>query len=131
MNAIFKSGKELRIEEKQVKEKVVEEIKEKEKDNELNWPIKEYKPSIPYLVKVKKARMDERFSKFLELFKQFRINLPFVKAFMQMPKYAKFLKELLSNKRKLEELAIVTLSEECSAILHFLNAIDITKSNSM
>ena len=35
-----------------------------------------------------------------------------------MQKYAKFLKELLSNKRKLEELSTVTLSEECLAILH-------------
>ena len=30
-----------------------------------------------------------------------------------MLKYAKFLKELLSNKRKLEELFTMTLSEEC------------------
>eukprot|EP00257_Ricinus_communis_P019772 XP_015578857.1 uncharacterized protein LOC107261776 [Ricinus communis] len=32
-------------------------------------------------------------------------------------KYAKFLKEILSNKRKLEHLGLVTLNEECSAIL--------------
>jgi hypothetical protein len=34
-----------------------------------------------------------------------------------MPKYAKFLKDLLSNKKKLEELSTVTLSEECHAVL--------------
>ncbi|PPY74834.1 hypothetical protein, partial [Escherichia coli] len=34
-----------------------------------------------------------------------------------MPKYAKFLKEILSNKRKLEDLGQVVLNEECSAIL--------------
>ncbi|XP_027338140.1 uncharacterized protein LOC113852084 [Abrus precatorius] len=34
-----------------------------------------------------------------------------------MLKYANFLKDLLSNKKKLEELATVTLNEECSAIL--------------
>ncbi|XP_076907421.1 uncharacterized protein LOC143563856 [Bidens hawaiensis] len=34
-----------------------------------------------------------------------------------MPKYAKFLKDVLTNKRKLEELSHVTLNEECSAIL--------------
>ncbi|XP_048227282.1 uncharacterized protein LOC125369307 [Ricinus communis] len=33
-----------------------------------------------------------------------------------MPRYAKFLKEILSNKRKFEDLACVTLNEECSAI---------------
>ncbi|KAK1411651.1 hypothetical protein QVD17_38208 [Tagetes erecta] len=45
------------------------------------------------------------------------INLPFVEALTQMPKYAKFLKDLLSNKKKLEELSTVILSEECSAVL--------------
>jgi hypothetical protein len=34
-----------------------------------------------------------------------------------MPKYAKFLKDILTNKKKLEELSHVTLNEECSAIL--------------
>jgi len=34
-----------------------------------------------------------------------------------MPSYAKFLKELLSNKRKIEEDETVNLTEECSAII--------------
>ncbi|GKV23246.1 hypothetical protein SLEP1_g32996 [Rubroshorea leprosula] len=34
-----------------------------------------------------------------------------------MPSYAKFLKEILANKRKLEEFEMVKLNEECSAIL--------------
>ncbi|XP_015572658.2 uncharacterized protein LOC107260968 [Ricinus communis] len=34
-----------------------------------------------------------------------------------MPKYARFPKEILSNNRKLEDLGLVTLNEECSAIL--------------
>ena len=35
----------------------------------------------------------------------------------QMPKYAKFLEEVLSNKRKLMESEKVMLTEECNAIL--------------
>ncbi|XP_022041981.1 uncharacterized protein LOC110944635 [Helianthus annuus] len=61
--------------------------------------------------------MEEHYGKFLELFKQLHINLPFVEALAQMPKYAKFLKDILSNKKKLEELSQVTLNEECSAVL--------------
>ena len=67
--ASLKSGKELGIEEKQVKEKVVEGNKEKEKDDEPNQPMKEYKPRIPYPAKVKKDHMDGQVGKFLELFK--------------------------------------------------------------
>ena len=34
-----------------------------------------------------------------------------------MPSYAKFLKEILSNKRKLEERETVALTEECSTTI--------------
>ncbi|XP_039141214.1 uncharacterized protein LOC120278494 [Dioscorea cayenensis subsp. rotundata] len=34
-----------------------------------------------------------------------------------MPRYAKFLKELLTNKMKLEEVPSITFSEECLALL--------------
>ncbi|XP_076913097.1 uncharacterized protein LOC143571596 [Bidens hawaiensis] len=61
--------------------------------------------------------MEEQYGKFLKLFKQLHINLPFLNASKEMPKYAKFLKEVLSNKRKLEELSCGTLNEECSAVL--------------
>ncbi|XP_073017787.1 uncharacterized protein [Primulina eburnea] len=40
-----------------------------------------------------------------------------VEALAQMPSYAKFLKDILSNKRKLVDFETVKLSEECSAIL--------------
>ncbi|XP_010248084.1 PREDICTED: uncharacterized protein LOC104591013 [Nelumbo nucifera] len=38
-------------------------------------------------------------------------------ALTQMPHYAKFLKEILANKRKLGDVATVSLNKECSAIL--------------
>ena len=34
-----------------------------------------------------------------------------------MPSYAKFLKEILKNKRKLKDYKIVKINEECSAII--------------
>ena len=45
------------------------------------------------------------------------INIPLIEAFEQMPKYAKFLKDIISKKRKLEEHETVMLTEESSAIL--------------
>ncbi|XP_073309913.1 uncharacterized protein [Primulina huaijiensis] len=65
----------------------------------------------------KQLQLDIQFSKFLEIFKKLHINIPFAEALAQMPSYAKFLKEILSNKRKLVNFQIVKLSEECSAIL--------------
>ncbi|XP_031111770.1 uncharacterized protein LOC116015738 [Ipomoea triloba] len=44
--------------------------------------------------------------------------MPFIDALGEMPRYAKFLKDLLSNKKRLAETTTVVLGEECSAILH-------------
>ena len=41
----------------------------------------------------------------------------FTEALTQMPLYAKFLKEILSNKRKLGEHKIGALTEECNAVI--------------
>ncbi|XP_073120712.1 uncharacterized protein [Henckelia pumila] len=70
----------------------------------------------PFPVALKKAKLDSQFGKFLEVFKKLNINIPFADALMQMPSYAKFLKEILSNKRKLEEHAMISLTDNCSAL---------------
>src|SRR5262249_23743115 len=124
----LRSGKELpdkqiEMESKEL-EKQEEPVVKPEKTNEKNKGklfadevIREYKPRIPYPQKPKQEKLKEQYGKFLDLFKQLHINLPFVDALTQMPNYAKFLKEILSNKRKLEDVSTVTLNEECSAIL--------------
>ncbi|XP_070011090.1 uncharacterized protein [Nicotiana sylvestris] len=66
---------------------------------------------------MKREKLDNQFAKILEILKQIHINIPFTNALLQMPSYAKFLKEILSSKRKLEEVSVVTLTEKCSAIL--------------
>ena len=59
-----------------------------------------------------KAKLDQQFGKFLEVIKKLYINV-----LSQMPSCAKFLKEILSNKRKLEEHEIVAFTEECNAAI--------------
>nr|XP_016440315.1 PREDICTED: uncharacterized protein LOC107766103 [Nicotiana tabacum] len=91
------------------------EVKKKEENN-----IEKLTPfpvTIPFPQKLKRENLDNQFSKFLEILKQIHINIPFTDALLQMPSYAKFLKEFLSSKRKLEEVSVVVLTEKCSAIL--------------
>ncbi|XP_073152742.1 uncharacterized protein [Henckelia pumila] len=79
---------------------------------------KELEPSTPgTTAALKKSKLDSQFAKFLEVFKKLNINIPFADALMQMPSYAKFLKEILSSKRKLEEHAMISLTENCSALV--------------
>ncbi|KAI3819519.1 hypothetical protein L1987_13359 [Smallanthus sonchifolius] len=51
------------------------------------------------------------------MFNQLKVNLPFIEVLQHMPKYDKFLKDLLSNKKKLEWISKVSLSEQCSAMV--------------
>ncbi|KAI3461988.1 hypothetical protein Pfo_018651 [Paulownia fortunei] len=76
-----------------------------------------YVPPIPFPQRFQKQKLDKQFPKFLDVFKKLHINIPFADALEQMPSYIKFMKEIISNKRKLEEYEMVALTEECSAIL--------------
>ncbi|GKF74176.1 hypothetical protein Tco_0220508 [Tanacetum coccineum] len=51
------------------------------------------------------------------MFKKLHFNISLAEALAQMPKYAKMLKDLLSNKKKLLELANTPLNENCSVII--------------
>ncbi|GJU64447.1 hypothetical protein Tco_1246282 [Tanacetum coccineum] len=53
---------------------------------------------IPFLGRLKKEKEKEQFKKFLKKLQQLSINIPFIEALEQMPKYTKFMKDLLSKK---------------------------------
>jgi hypothetical protein len=60
--------------------------------------------------------VDEQFRKFVEVIKKLNVNIPFLEA-MQVPTYAKYLKDILNNKRPLPTTDMVKLTEECSAVI--------------
>ena len=51
------------------------------------------------------------------MFKKIEINIPFIEALTQMPHYAKFMKDILSKKKKFDEEGVVSLSVTCSAVI--------------
>ena len=72
---------------------------------------------IPYPQRLKKSKLDKQFIKFLEVFKKLHTNILFADALEQMPSYVKFMKEIMSKKRRLSDHETVNFTEECSAIL--------------
>ncbi|XP_022875707.1 uncharacterized protein LOC111394172 [Olea europaea var. sylvestris] len=74
-------------------------------------------PPLPFPERHLKKEFDEKYVKFLEIFKKIYINILFAEALAQIPNYAKFLKEVMSNKRKFEEFKTVKLIAEYSVIL--------------
>ncbi|KAL5558150.1 hypothetical protein UlMin_034361 [Ulmus minor] len=57
------------------------------------------------------------FPQFLDVLKQLHINIPLVEALEQMPNYVKFMKDMLTKKRRFGEFETVALTRECSAVL--------------
>ena len=76
-----------------------------------------YTPTVPFPQRLQKAKREEQFSRFLDIFKKIEINIPFVEVINQMPNYAKFLKEIQNKKRKIAEKGIVNLTATCSAVI--------------
>ena len=72
---------------------------------------------IPYPQRLKKHKLDKQFTKFMEVFKKLHINITFADALEQMPSYVKFMKDILSHKRRLADFETDNLTEECSVIL--------------
>ncbi|GJS88358.1 reverse transcriptase domain-containing protein [Tanacetum coccineum] len=80
-----------------------------------------HQPPIPYPSRLNKEKLQDKYdiqiTKFLEIFKKLHFNISLVDALTQILKYAKMLKDLLTNKEKLLELANTPLNENCSAVL--------------
>src|SRR4051812_19889095 len=66
---------------------------------------------------LKKHNEDKNYKKFLEIFRSLRINIPLADALEQMPKYAKYLKNIIIKKRKLRDYETIMMTEESSALL--------------
>lgn len=62
-------------------------------------------------------KMNRNFQDFLNILKKLTINISFAKALEQMPSYARFMKLILSKKKRLEEFEMIALNEEYSAVL--------------
>ncbi|KAK9672916.1 hypothetical protein RND81_12G134600 [Saponaria officinalis] len=103
-------------------EKVLENIvaENMEEGEQIDGTLKStrvYYPHIPFPQRLAKEKLEQRYGKFIDILKKLHINIPFLEAIFEIPSYAKFLRDLLSNKRKLVEHKVVALSEEYSAIL--------------
>ncbi|KAD6119860.1 hypothetical protein E3N88_11131 [Mikania micrantha] len=72
---------------------------------------------VPYPARLTNQKHAKEYGHFLDMFRQLKINLPFIEALQRIPKYVKFLKELLKGKDRLGEVANVPLSAGCSAVI--------------
>ncbi|KAK8613604.1 hypothetical protein V6N13_101362 [Hibiscus sabdariffa] len=112
-----------------VNDSSIEEDKEEKLDNEKTGeqhanaaasavpkPAKdEVCPPPPFPQRLKKHKEDLQFQKFVSMLDQFHINIPFLEAIEQVPSYAKFLKDIVTKKRKAESYETVAVASEYCA----------------
>ncbi|VFQ93628.1 unnamed protein product, partial [Cuscuta campestris] len=101
-------------------EKKKEEEKKDEEPLQSQYPNSDLplkKVTIPYPSRVKKSKDEKAFKKFLDIMGQVEVKLPLVDVLTEMPKYAKFLKDLVTHKRDWEELPMINLNASYSALL--------------
>ncbi|GKC15676.1 reverse transcriptase domain-containing protein [Tanacetum coccineum] len=79
-----------------------------------------HQPSIPYPSRLNKEKLqgkaDIQIHSFLQMFKKIHFNISFAEALAHMPKFAKMVKDLLTNKEKLLELANTPLNEKMNLL---------------
>uniref|UniRef100_A0A1U7W8D2 Uncharacterized protein LOC104223691 n=1 Tax=Nicotiana sylvestris TaxID=4096 RepID=A0A1U7W8D2_NICSY len=96
-----------------VKEPVVEIVAEKEKSQVIG----KKRPLAPFPQRLAKYQKEEQYKKFFEMLKQIQVNIPLIEALNEMPGYAKMMKDLMSRKFDFQDLATVTLTQTCSAVV--------------
>ncbi|XP_038895986.1 uncharacterized protein LOC120084162 [Benincasa hispida] len=79
------------------------------------------KPAVPLNTPLPRRLMkkndEQQFKHFLELIRQFHINIPLIEALEQMPTYVKFFKDILMKKRRVSETEVIALTQECNALV--------------
>ncbi|CAN6691800.1 unnamed protein product [Malus baccata var. baccata] len=72
---------------------------------------------VPFPHRFMQSKKDENEKDILETFRKVQVNIPLLEAIKQVPKYAKFLKELCTTKRRMSNKEVVKVSENVSTVL--------------
>ncbi|XP_070037265.1 uncharacterized protein [Nicotiana tomentosiformis] len=96
-------------------ELVSKPVEENEKENKGSEPVIGTRPPPPFPQRLQKQKDDAKYKKFLDILSQVRVNLPLVEILQEVPKYARYLRDIVANKRIHTEFETIALTEECSA----------------
>ncbi|CAN6716097.1 unnamed protein product [Malus baccata var. baccata] len=74
-------------------------------------------PNIPFPRRFMQSKKEEAEKDILETFRKVQVNIPLLNAIKQVPRYAKFLKELCTTRKRISSKEVVKVSENVSAVL--------------
>ena len=86
-------------------------MKEVVKISNVEAPVPQKKLPLPFPQRLERQNEDECFGKVLFFLKQVHIYLPLIDILQRIPKYDKYVKDIVANKRMLTEYGDVALIE--------------------
>ncbi|KAA3470924.1 reverse transcriptase [Gossypium australe] len=97
----------------------VEDLQEDPREANKELELEKLPESVPFPSRLEERQKwdEDEFVSFLNLFKTLNVNLPLIELIEKVPKYAKFLKEIMSGRRKIKAGEQVNMSASCSAII--------------
>ncbi|XP_039786991.1 uncharacterized protein LOC120653289 [Panicum virgatum] len=69
---------------------------------------------LPFPTRNRRTTVDEQSAHFVEMIQKIHVNAPLLDV-MHVPTYARYIKDIIHNKRPLPSTEVVKLTEECSA----------------
>uniref|UniRef100_A0A1S3ZM13 Aspartic peptidase DDI1-type domain-containing protein n=1 Tax=Nicotiana tabacum TaxID=4097 RepID=A0A1S3ZM13_TOBAC len=120
VNAVtLRNGRELEEVPKKRKDKPIPEgeltpkaIHDSKKNDASSERMEAARPPPPFPQRLHKKNDDHMFNKFLSMLSQVQLNIPLVDVLREIPKYAKYIKDIVAHKRKLTEFETVALTED-------------------
>ncbi|KAK9697364.1 hypothetical protein RND81_08G033000 [Saponaria officinalis] len=83
-------------------------------DSETTPPIQ---IKLPFPNRLRNTKVDHQFGRFMDVVKNLQVTVPFTELILQVPSYAKFMKDILTRKRSLTKVETVAFAGECNALL--------------
>ncbi|KAM1624518.1 hypothetical protein ACFX2K_022689 [Malus domestica] len=74
-------------------------------------------PNVPFPRRFMQSKKEGAEKDILETFRKVQVNIPLLDAIKQVPRYAKFFKELCTTRKRISSKEIVKVSENVSAVL--------------
>ncbi|CAN6716633.1 unnamed protein product [Malus baccata var. baccata] len=80
-------------------------------------PTNVFPSNVPFPDRFKQTKKEEAEKDILETFRKVQVNIPLLDAIKQVPRYAKFLKELCTTRKRISTKEVVKVGKNVSAIL--------------
>ncbi|XP_070017836.1 uncharacterized protein [Nicotiana sylvestris] len=97
----------------QLLEQVVEKASSKEKTQSSGQRL----IPAPFPQRLVKQKKDDQYRKFMEMLRKIQLNIPLMDALREIPRYAKMMKDLMSQKFGFQDLSTITLMQTCSTVV--------------